>query len=92
MVTLRNVRRAAAAAAALAFAAALAAAPRRVIVFCAPGSPGTTEEAQGAMDAFASAVAARAALPPSALGATYAASEDAGVERLRAADAFAALV
>ena len=88
----RNVRRAAAVAASVAFAAALADAPRAVMVFCAPGSPGTTEEAQGAMDAFASAVAAKAGLPASALGATYAASEDAGVARLRAPDASVALV
>lgn len=62
------------------------------MVFCAPGSPGTTEEAQGAMDAFASAVAGRAGLPPEALGATYAATEEAGVARLRAPDAAVALV
>src|SRR5512141_268141 len=62
------------------------------MVFCAPGSPGTTEEAQGAMDAFAAAVAGRAGLPAGALGATYAATEDAGVARLRAPDAAIALV
>jgi hypothetical protein len=83
---------AAALAASLAFGAALADAPRATIVVCAPGSPGTTEEAQGAMDAFAAAVAARAGLPAAALGATYAASEDAGVARLRAPDASIALV
>src|SRR5512141_181508 len=62
------------------------------MVFCAPGSPGTTEEAQGAMDAFAAAVAGRAGLPAGALAATYAATEDAGVARLRAPDAAIALV
>lgn len=82
---------AAALAASIAFAA-LADAPRATIVVCAPGSPGTTEEAQGAMDAFAAAVAAKAGLPAAALGATYAASEDAGIARLRATDAAVALV
>ena len=44
------------------------------------------------MDAFAAALAARAGLPADALGATYAASEDAGIARLRAPDASIALV
>jgi hypothetical protein len=44
------------------------------------------------MDAFAAAVAAKAGLPAGALGATYAASEDAGVARLRSPDAGVALV
>jgi hypothetical protein len=79
-------------AAALAFARARADAPRATMVFCAPGSPGTTEEAQGAMDAFAAAVAAKAGHPAASLGATYAATEDAGVARLRAPDAAIALV
>jgi hypothetical protein len=77
---------------ALAGGAAFAAEPRATIVVCAPGSPGTTEEAQGAMDAFAAALAARAALPAGGLAATYAASEDAGVARLREKDAGMALV
>lgn len=77
---------------ALAGAGALAAAPATTLVFCAPGSPGTTEEAQGAMDAFAAAVAARAGLPQGALAATYAATEEAGLARLRAKDAAVALV
>ena len=44
------------------------------------------------MNAFAAAVAAKAGLPAGALGATYAASEDAGTARLRAPDAAIALV
>ena len=56
-------RAAAVIAAALAFAGARADAPRATMVFCAPGSPGTSEEAQGAMDAFAAAVAAKAGSP-----------------------------
>ena len=83
---------AAAITASLAAAPALSAEPRTTIVFCSPGSPGTTEEAQGAMDAFAAATAGRAGLPAAALGATYAASEDAGVARLRAPDAALAIV
>lgn len=79
-------------AASLASGAALADAPGAMMVVCAPGSPGTTEEAQGAMDAFAAAVAARAGFPAGALGATYAATEDAGVSRLRAPDTALALV
>lgn len=78
-------------AASLALAAA-AGAPRATFVFCAPGSPGTTEEAQGAMDAFAAAVAARAGLAPATVGAIYAASEEAGLARLRAVDAAVAFV
>jgi hypothetical protein len=79
------------AAALLALAAAAAPAAERApaVVFCAPGSPGTTEEAQGTMDAFAAAVAARAGLP---VAAAYAAGEDAGVARLRQPDAAVALV
>jgi hypothetical protein len=63
--------------------------PHPTLVFCAPGSPGTTEEAQGTMDAFAAAVATGAGFT---VAATYAASEDAGVARLRAPDAAAAIV
>lgn len=88
----RHGRIVAAVAAALALAAARADAPRDTIVVCAPGSPGTTEEAQGAMDAFAAAVGARARFPAGALAAIYAASEGAGVARLRAPGASIALL
>ncbi|WP_242360074.1 phosphate/phosphite/phosphonate ABC transporter substrate-binding protein [Anaeromyxobacter sp. SG17] len=88
----RYVRAAALAASiACATAVAAAAAPSK-IVFCAPGSPGTTLEAQGAMDAFAAAAAATAGLPAGALGATYEPLEDAGLARLRAPDAATAVV
>ncbi|WP_242343843.1 phosphate/phosphite/phosphonate ABC transporter substrate-binding protein [Anaeromyxobacter terrae] len=83
---------AAALAASVAGATALAAAPAPVIVVCAPGSPGTTEEARGAMDAFAAALAAKAGLPAGGLGATYTPTEDGGIARLRAGDAAAAIV
>jgi hypothetical protein len=79
-------------AATIACAAARADAPRPTLVVCAPGSPGTTEEAQGAMDALAAAVAARAGLPAGGLAAIYLPGEDAGVTRLRAPDAAVALV
>ncbi|WP_242335193.1 phosphate/phosphite/phosphonate ABC transporter substrate-binding protein [Anaeromyxobacter sp. SG66] len=84
--------RAAALAASIACATAVAAAAPSKIVFCAPGSPGTTVEAQGAMDAFAAAAAAKAGLPAGALGATYEPLEDAGLARLRAPGAATAVV
>jgi len=79
---------------ALAAPAALAAPPteRHLLVVCAPGSPGTTAEAQPTMDAFAAALAARAGLPATALGAIYDEAEASGVARLRAKDAALALV
>jgi hypothetical protein len=75
----------------VALAGAAPAVPATLVV-CAPGSPGTTQEAQPAMDAFAKALAARAARPAGSLAATYAATEDAGVARLREKDAAVALV
>jgi hypothetical protein len=72
-------------------ATALAAAPApHVLVFCSPGSPGTTAEAQPTMDAFATALGTKARLAP--LAAVYHEAEDAGVARLRAKDAAAAFV
>jgi len=92
VITTRHRGAAAALAASIVAATALATeAPRARIVFCAPGAPGTTEEAQPAMDAFAAALAAKAGLPAGELGATYAASEDVGRARLRAADAALAI-
>ena len=78
---------------ALAAPAALAAPPERhLLVVCAPGSPGTTAEAQPTMDAFAAALASRAGLPLTSLGAVYDEAEASGVARLRAKDAALALV
>jgi len=78
---------------ALAAPVALAApAERHVLVVCAPGSPGTTAEAQPTMDAFATALAAKAGLPATALGAVYDETEASGVARLRSKDAAVALV
>lgn len=87
-----RLRPALAALALLVSCTARAEAARPTFVFCAPGSPGTTEEAQGAMDAFAAAVATKAGLGPGSLAATYAATEDAGTARLRDSDAAVALV
>ena len=92
VTTARHRGMAAALAASILAATALAAEVRAKIVVCAPGAPGTTEEAQPAMDAFAAALAAKASLPAGELGATYAASEEAGIARLRAADASLAIV
>lgn len=70
---------------------ALAAAPgARVLVFCSPGSPGTSGEAQPTMDAFAAALGAKAGISP--LSAVYHEAEEAGVARLRAKDAGIAFV
>src|SRR5512135_3111909 len=56
------------------------------LVVCAPGYPGSTDEARPAMDALASAVAARAGWTPSELTAVYFESEKGGLDRLAAAD------
>src|SRR5512144_2964213 len=79
------------AALALAGTAALAAAPQgHVLVFCSPGSPGTTAEAQPTMDAFAAALSKRSGVAP--VAAVYHEAEDAAVARFRAKDAAAAFV
>lgn len=62
------------------------------VVACAPGYPGTTEEAQNAMDAFASALSRTAHWPEESLSAVYVPSENDGLARLRAPDAGVALV
>jgi hypothetical protein len=53
---------------------------KRTIVVCSPGSPGTTDTAGPAMDAFAAALSAKAGTP---LAAIYDPSEDGGVTRLQ---------
>lgn len=62
------------------------------LVACAPGYPGTTAEAQPAMDALAAAVARTAGWPPGAVVAVYLPTEKEGLARLAAPDAAAALV
>jgi hypothetical protein len=62
------------------------------LVVCAPGYPGSTAEAQSAMDAFAEVVAAGAGWKPGDLQAVYFETEKPGVDRLAAPDAALALV
>jgi hypothetical protein len=82
---------AAAALVCLAAGAGLAVAGSVTLVVCAPGYPGSTAEAQGAMDAFAAAAGAAAGWPAGELGAVYFESEKGGLERLARADAALAL-
>jgi hypothetical protein len=70
---------------------ALAAPAPVTIVFCAPGYPGSTAEAQPSMDAFAAAVAAAAGWPAGSVRAVYEATEQAGLERLGRRDSGVAL-
>lgn len=67
------------------------AAERPTLVFCAPGYPSNTEEAAPTIEAFAGVVA-DAAGRSGGLSAVYHPEEDAGVERLRQADAALAFV
>ena len=67
---------------ALLLAPALADAAPDVIAVCAPGSPGTTADAQSAMDAFAKAISARAGAQITAI---YDDTEDAGVAQMKTA-------
>ncbi len=62
------------------------------IVVCAPGYPGSTAEAQSAMEGFAAAAAAAAGWDREDLAAEYFETEEGGVTRLAAADAGFALV
>lgn len=52
------------------------------IVVCAPGSPGTTDEAKPALDAFAGALTSKAGVTLSAI---YDPTEQGGVDRLKSA-------
>ena len=82
-----QMQRALAAAAVLAAVVSVAGAaePAKVaLVVCSPGSPGTTDEAQPRMDAFAAAVAAKAGTP---LEAVYEPSDGAGASHLKSAGA-----
>ncbi len=64
-------------------AVAVAAAPETwLLVVCSPGSPGTTEEAQPRMDAFASTLSAKAG---TRITAVYEPSEAGGVKRIASA-------
>jgi hypothetical protein len=71
---------------------AWAARPSVTLVVCAPGYPGSTAEAQPAMDALATAMAAAAGWQSGELTAVYHETEQAGLARLAAPDAALALV
>lgn len=71
--------------------ALLGAAPITIVV-CAPGYPGSTAEAQAAMDAFAAAVASAAGWHAGELGAIYFETERGGLDRAGNPDAAVLLV
>jgi hypothetical protein len=62
------------------------------MVVCAPGYPGSTTEAQPAMEGFATAVSTAVGWDRDAFGAEYFETEDAGVARFAGADAGLGLV
>lgn len=62
------------------------------LVICAPGYPGSTAEAQPAMDTLASTVAAASGWAAGELAAVYFETEQGGLDRLAAADAAIAAV
>ena len=64
----------------------------RTLVVCAPGYPGTTEEAQPTMDAFARAAETAAGWPSGSLHAVYDETLEGGRTRLKSADAVLAIV
>ena len=57
------------------------------LVFCAPGYPGGTADAQPYVDQFAQAAAAAAGWPAGSLTATYQPTEQGCIEKLAGADA-----
>jgi ABC-type phosphate/phosphonate transport system substrate-binding protein len=71
---------------------ALLAAAAVTLVFCAPGYPGESGDAQPYVDQFAQAVAAAAGWPAGSLTAVYDPSEAGGVARLESRDAALAFV
>jgi hypothetical protein len=62
------------------------------MVFCAPGYPGGSADAQPFLDAFATAAAAAAKWPAGSLTATYDATEAGGLEKLAKPEAALAFV
>lgn len=64
----------------------------RALVFCAPGYPGTTQEAQSRMDEVAAVLGELAGWPKDSLVATYFPSEKAGLTRFAEPDVVFALV
>lgn len=73
-------------------APAVLAAEAAGLVVCAPGYPGSTAEAQPAMDALAAAVARAAGTGPDGLGAAYFETEAGGLAALAEPDAGLALL
>lgn len=71
---------------------ALLAATAVTLVFCAPGYPGATGDAQPYVDQFAQAVAAAAGWPKGSLRAVYDPTESGGLARLESPDAGLAFV
>src|ERR1700733_1073748 len=63
-----------------------------LLVFCAPGYPGTSGDAQPLVDEFASTLAAAAHWPAGSLSAVYDANEQSDLERLAAPAAELAFV
>jgi hypothetical protein len=70
----------------------LLAAAVSTLVFCAPGYPGGTGDAQPYVDEFAKAAAAAAGWPPGSLSAVYDPTEQGGLAKLSGADAVLAFV
>ena len=70
----------------------LIAATASLLVFCAPGYPGTSGDAQPLVGEFAATLAAAAAWPAGSLTAVYDASEQGDLQRLAAPDAALAFV
>src|ERR1700730_8949268 len=58
-----------------------------ILVVCAPGSPGSTADAQPAMDALARSIAKAAHLPPDSMAAVYESTEAGCLRRLGGKDA-----
>ena len=73
-------------------APAAPASTKRALVFCAPGYPGTTQEAQSRMDDLSVALAELSGWPKDSLTATYFPQEKAGLARLAEPDVVLALV
>lgn len=73
-------------------APAAPASTKRALVFCAPGYPGTTQEAQSRMDDLSVALADLSGWPKDSLTATYFPQEKAGLARLAEPDVVLALV
>jgi hypothetical protein len=71
---------------------ALIAAAAVTLIFCAPGYPGETGDAQPFLDQFARAAAAAASWPPGNLTAVYDPTEKGGLAKLARSDAALAFV